>query len=469
MITRPKECIGPDGLVLVAALTSVIAEHHKATERMARAKAYYDGVHDVTKRMRTDGLPNNRLVHNFPRYITTMASGYLIGNPVSYAVTDEEAQKEPLDGLLDAYDRMSADSVDAELAKHASIYGKGVEIAFADEGAAPRAATVDPREAFVVYDDTVEHAPLFGVRYYKRTDVVGLTETYRVYVHTEKLWYGYDGASLIGFPAIPTLPPQSHYFGGVPMVEYWNSDDEVGDFDPVMSLIDAYNTLESDRINDKEQFVDAILLVTGAQLDRNATDPDDKRTPAQRLREDKLIELIEPEARAAWLTKQLDEGNTEVLKDALKADIHKMSLVPDLTDEQFAGNSSGVAMRYKLMGLEQLTKIKERWFREALRSRMRLFAHYLTVKGGPVLDVDRVQITFTRALPTNDLEIAQMVQMLVGIVPDEILLTQMPFVSDAEAALEMLKEQKQEAAREREAMFAQYPDANAREAGSEEA
>ena len=70
-----------------------------------------------------------------------------------------------------------------------------------------------------------------------------------------------------------------------------------------------------------------------------------------------------------------------MLRRALSEDIHKFSMVPDLTDEQFAANASGVAMRYKLLGLEQLTGVKERYFREGLRCRVRLFAHYLALLG----------------------------------------------------------------------------------------
>lgn len=110
-----------------------------------------------------------------------------------------------------------------------------------------------------------------------------------------------------------------------------------------------------------------------------------------------------------------------MLREAIKADIHKMSMVPDLTDEHFAGNSSGVAMRYKLLGLEQLTKIKERWFREALRCRLRGYAHFLACRGAEPLDADRVRMIFTRALPVNELEQAQTLEALKDVLPREEL------------------------------------------------
>lgn len=119
-----------------------------------------------------------------------------------------------------------------------------------------------------------------------------------------------------------------------------------------------------------------------------------------------------------------------MLRRALSEDIHKFSMVPDLTDEQFAANASGVAMRYKLLGLEQLTGVKERYFREGLRCRVRLFAHYLALLGEREIVPERVRFIFTRSLPVNDTEQAQIVRELHGIVPDEQLLPQLSFLRD---------------------------------------
>jgi SPP1 family phage portal protein len=128
-----------------------------------------------------------------------------------------------------------------------------------------------------------------------------------------------------------------------------------------------------------------------------------------------------------------------------------------MTDEQFAGNSSGVAMKYKLLGLEQLTKIKERWFREGLRWRLRLFASFLSLKGSPKLDADAVQMMFRRSLPVNDLEIAQMVQMLSGLVPAKMLLGQVPFIDDVSAAFDDLEQEKQMNIAAQAAAFGAFP------------
>lgn len=439
-------------------INSVLTEHANNVADMDILYNYANGAPDILERVRTTGLPNNMLAHAYPSYIVAMSSGYLVGNPVSYSV-ELPAQEAALKALQDAYDATDVQSVDSELALQAAIYGRGVELCYANKQAKPRTATLDPRTAFVVYDDTVEYKPLFGVYYIAKLDESGASVGYQINVYTDTVYAQYRTMEFAVSDAPTKLEP--HNFGAIPMVEYWNNSTETGDFVRVISLIDAYDLLESDRVNDKQQFADALLVLTGCVGFNESADATDTRTPAERLRENKLISLPDKDASAQWLTKQLNEADADVLRNALKSDIHKFSMVPDLTDEQFAGNSSGVAMKYKLLGLEQLTKVKERWFREALRTRLRLFSNFLNLLGGQALDADAVQMTFTRSLPINELETAQMVQALKGIVPDEILVKQVPFVQDADAAMEMMKQQRADALKDQQAVMGTYPDANA--------
>ena len=130
----------------------------------------------------------------------------------------------------------------------------------------------------------------------------------------------------------------------------------------------------------------------------------------QQLREDKALCLPDNTASAQYLQGALTESDVEVLRSALQADIHKMAMVPDLSDKDFAYNASGVAMKYKLWGLEQMTSVKEQWFIEGLKTRLRLFANFSAVKGHPRLDVDTVRISMQRAMPENMIENAQLVQ-----------------------------------------------------------
>ena len=70
------------------------------------------------------------------------------------------------------------------------------------------------------------------------------------------------------------------------------------------------------------------------------------------------------DARAEYITRTFDESGVEILKKAIEQDIHKFSHIPCMSDESFGGNVSGVAMEFKLLGMENITKIKTRYYRK---------------------------------------------------------------------------------------------------------
>ena len=401
MIVRPREYLN-NGMPTEQMLKSVLFEHLNGLPRLEQLKAYYLADNAIKHRQRAPGLPNNRVAHAFARYIAMITSGYLVGQPVSYAVDEDNAT---LNAILDSFARNAVSAADSELARDASIYGKGVEYVYVDADLRPRVAPLSPESAFVVYDDTYETLPLFGVYFTPRRHEDGTDDGVRIWVMSAAEIAEYQASSLDSI-AFTEIRRTQHYFGDVPMVEYWNDDDERGDFEWVIPLIDAYDKLQSDRINDKEQFVDKLLLLFGCTMDTDERG----RPPWQQLREDKSLSLPDTDSRAEYLGSAMDESGNQILRAGLVEDIHKLSMVPDMSDKNFANNVSGVAMRYKLMGLEQLTVIKQRWFTEGLKQRLKLFIHHFTMRGSEALDVTNIKIKFSRAMPANLLEIAQTVQ-----------------------------------------------------------
>lgn len=130
-------------------LRSVLREHARNCVRLSRLSDYYDGAHDVVRRERRKGLPNTRIPHGYPAYISDMAAGYLLGSPVRY----EYDEPDGIAPLVQALQASNSAEVDAELAMQQSVFGRAVELCYADENACPRCIALDPREAFVVYSD----------------------------------------------------------------------------------------------------------------------------------------------------------------------------------------------------------------------------------------------------------------------------------------------------------------------------
>ena len=431
MITLSREYLTDPPALSV--LSAVISRHRALLPRYQRLARYFAGRNDRILERDRD-LP--RLPHPIARYIALLSSGYLTGRPVRF---EAPGQEEALRELQYVLSLSASDSVDSELSLNASVFGKGVERVYLGSDGLPHTASLSPQEAFVVYDDTVAHAPLFGVQLIQGQTPDSRPSRALIEVLTPERCLRYAAPSLDAAGEASLLSDEPNYLQAVPLIEYWNNFDETGDFEPVLPLIDGYDSLESERLRDKEQFADSLLVLSGCQLrqtyhTRRVTLPDGTVTleqvpdepPARRLRRDRLLTLPDSGASAQYLSHTFHESDTEILRQALREDIHRLSLVPDLSDQSFAQNLSGVAMRYKLLGLEQLAAIKERWFREALLERLRLFSDCLRRLGRPAPDLGRLRVRFTRSLPQDLEEAARAVSLLKGVVPDEALLSLLP-------------------------------------------
>ena len=111
--------------------------------------------------------------------------------------------------------------------------------------------------------------------------------------------------------------------------------------------------------------------------------------------------------------------------------------------EQFANNSSGVAMAYKLLGLENKATEKESNFKKGLQRRFEIICNYLNVKGSS-FDFRDISITFTRNKPINELEAVQIANMLKGLVSEITVLQNIPQVSDVTEEIERLEKEKED-------------------------
>ena len=428
------------------AIRHLIMKHRRSYERLKGLKNYYEGRHKILDEDR-----ENRLVCNHAKDISDTASSYFIGNPVTYK-SDADIKD-----LTDSLETAGADETDGDNGLDLSIYGLAYEYVYVKENENNLLTkNLSPENTFMVKDDSIEENELFAVYYYVRKDDSGTgPEHYIATVLTPNFKYELDIQNN-EVPQLTTELPVPHYLGEIPIIEYLNNKLAIGDFELQIPLIDAYNALMSDRITDKEQFIDAILAIYGTLLsdeDEPGTEEEDLniKKAKERLKKYKVLEMPDT-AKAEYLTRTFDESGVEILKKAIEQDIHKFSHIPCMSDESFGGNVSGVAMEFKLLGMENITKIKTRYYRKGLRKRIRIFCNYLALHGKSV-DPAGITMTFTRALPKNLLEISQIVANLWGKVSRKTLLSQVPFVDDVDEELKALDEETEENLKRQQEVF----------------
>lgn len=434
ILTYPRE--GYDETALNKGLIyKLIRKHAIEREDLQKLKRYYIGEHSILEhKRRNPNAPNFKTVANHAKDIADTATGYFLGSPITYNNTGES----DLEPLLVAFDNAEVDQVDTQNALNMAIYGRAYEYIYVKEGLNELdSASLDVENTFIVYDDSIERRPLFAVYYYEVKDDSKDTKTYQAEVFTQNLHYHivlHDSSGSY----VKKLDVEPHHLGQIPIIEYKNNNFAIGDYEQQISLIDAYNSLMGNRVNDKEQAIESILVLYGAQL---GDTPEETHKAMTLLTEEGLLELP-MDAKADFLKNMLDEGATEILRKALKEDIYTFSHVPNLTDEKFAGNSSGVAMEYKLLGLEMITKVKESNYKRGLRQRISIFAKYLGLQQ-IALDTNSIVPQFSRGLPKNLLELSQVINNLEGKVSLRQLISLLPFVEDPDAELEDLEEEKE--------------------------
>lgn len=453
-LTYPREKYNEYEIDKQLVLKLILKHQSMIVPKLLRNKRYYDGAHDILEKKRTEeDAPNNRVVCNHAKDISDTASGYFMGSPLTFNCGESEKEKIALDALTTAFDGANTDDADSDNSVNISIYGVAYEYIFtAQEEARLEIRSLDPENTFVVYDDSIERKKLFGVYYRTEKNDADGQFVYIATVATENLLYTFRLSGTGDVPIPLTEEPEQHNKGFVPIIEYKNNKDNIGDFEQQISLIDAYNTLMSDRVNDKEQFIDAILAVYGTIL---GDDDAESKKAMEDLQKRKLLELP-IDAKAEYLTRTLDEAGVETLRNAIKEDIYTFSHVPNLTDEKFAGNSSGVAMEYKLLGLEMITKVKERYYKKGLRERIKIFCHFLGLKQ-VAIDPDSIIPVFSRSLPKNLTELAEIVNSLKGTVSVKTLLQLLPFVESPEDEVKAVKEENEENAERQKKLFGNDP------------
>lgn len=394
--------------------------------RLRRLRNYYLGSHDILGEIKDEGKPQNKLVNNFCKNITDTTVGYFMGTPVCYS-SDDKSLIGKIKLINDYNDEQFLNSA---LSKDLSVYGIACELLYYDEDNMIRMFPCDVLNTIPIYSSTIDRELKGAIRMSESEDEDVIT--LEVYDSVTVAYYSYDTESE-EITLIRTVP---HYFGLVPINFYYNNSDKSGDFEPVITLVDAYNKLQSESVNDFELFADSYLAITGM----GSTDSED----IAKLRENRVL-LLEEGGDARWLTKSVNDTYIENLKSRISSDIYRFSGSVDMTDDTLGQSASGIAIKYRLLNFENRVSVTERYFKKSLLRRYEMICNMLNTLGGDYTYTD-IKISFTRNIPENPVDSADYAQRMSGVISKKSLLERIPFIEDVDSELERIKEEKTESA-----------------------
>lgn len=402
-----------------------IIDASRQVSKYGKLQDYYEGKHAILTTSKKDcAVPDNKLVTNLPKVVTDTATGHFIGNPIIYSSQNDAF----LQKLQDIFDYNDEQDHNFEVAKKASIKGICYEMLYMDEDANIRFAKVEPDNLVLIKES--DHGDILAaIRTSSNIDLDGNTHSRIEFWTWTETWIFKSRNS----SRLELVDVAEHYWHDVPFVEFPNNDELLGDFEGIISLVDAYNRVQSNTANLFQYNDEALLKIRGL----GDVDSGDVRS----FKEKGAISL-EVGGDVEWLQKNIDDAALENFKTRLYKDILMTSLVPNMADENFANNASGVAMDFKLWNLGQVRSMKERKFKKGIQRRIELIANMLNFPGG-AYDYRDIAMQFRANKPQNTLELAQIFVQLANGVSLETRLQLLPFIDNVQAELRKLKEERQ--------------------------
>lgn len=425
---------------------------------------YYKGknVKILQRKAPDPNNPDNKIVVSYARKLVTTWTGYgyrphyitykanvkrdtkEISEDPTPETKVEPIEKQYLNEIQTIYNINNEHIKTNRAGRNTAIYGVSYEIAYvdgeyinADQGielkALPRFFTVDPRQMIVLYDYSPEPKIVIGIRFYEMdnpneykvevyyADRVEKYIRYRQSSDQSKWLLKSDGKS------------EPSPFGEVPIIPYYAGDDIQSIYDNVLSLIDAYDALFSDSMNEFDRFAFAYLIMKKFSL----TSPTEKKDPfkisyaLQLLKRRRVFEGLDKDADIKFLTKDIPTPFIQHIGNQLREQIHIQSHVPDFTSDKMAG-ASGIAIQRLMFDFENLVSSAEADFDLGLYARMRMITHFLKVIGRiTVGSPEMITISHKRNVPLNIAEFAQTAltmssagfsrRAIVGIMPEDII------------------------------------------------
>lgn len=391
----------------------------------------YLSKHEILKMEDKEIGSTYKLVVNSAKYIVDTYNGYFLGIPPKISLDKSEDN----DKLQTWLNHVSfADKLN-EISKQVDIYGRSIGFLYQNENAETGFTYLSPTKAFIIYDDTVERDPLAFVRYEYYDNENEYQARGKIYY--SNLVYDFNSTNL-------DENPSPNPYRMIPAVEFYENEERQGVFDPVRTLIDAYDKALSQKADQVEYFDNAYLAMMGIHL------PTDKNgNPILDIRKNRFLYLpnVDPQSNpdVKFIAKPDGDQMQENYLNRLDNLIYQISMIPNMKDQEFSGNASGVALEYKLLPMKNKSNGKERKFTKSLRALFRaVFSTGQVISQSGKDSWEDLQFQFTRNIPKDIAGSISAAKQAEGMISKRTQLSLLPFINDPNSELEQVNKEKQE-------------------------
>lgn len=395
-------------------------------------------------------LANNKLANAFVKKLVDQKVGYLLGKPLSIQTENATYQEELTEifdkDMLRRIQSTGKEAVNKGIAWWYVYYDEKGELSFRKM----RSEEIIPLwrdEAHTILDAIIREYKVVVYEGLKRKTVRKIEWYDAIGVKR----YVEDGTNLIPdveaggatshFDIIaPDGNPQPWSWGRIPFIWWKYNEEEQPLCEIVKSLVDDYDRNKSDNSNNLEDLPNSLYVVKGHG-----------GTPAGEIRKNlsiyRIIKIDDPEGNSGVDTISLDI-NTEAYKthmEQARKDIYEFGRGVDTQGVEIGSAPSGIALRFLYSDLDLDANLMETEFQASLEQLRWFIDTHLFNTTKVDYSNEKVEFTFNRDMPIDEESIIRSIKDSVGILSDETLIAQHPWVRDVLAELDRIKKQKEEA------------------------
>lgn len=427
-------------------IKDLIKDHD--TEHMVEGNKYYHNENDILDRKQyyykdghkteDDTKSNHRLPHNWHKLLVDQKVAYLVGKPIVLQ-TDAKDYEDRLGLILGE----EWDDTLTELAKNSSNKGTEWLHTYINQEGKFKFIIIPAEEVIPIYDTSLQENLEELLRYY----LIQVNGKDRIRAE----WWTRDGVTFYveqengEFELDDTEPvnPASHFYhndkgygwGKVPFIEFPNNEERYGDLKYYKELIDEYDLNVSDLANNLAELQEVIMILRGYE----GTNLDIFN---ENLRKYKVISVsAEPGSGVDKLELNIPIEAKKEMLDRLEENIFLFGQGVNMKTDKFGNSPSGVSLKFLYSLLDMKASVMERKFRKAVKRLLWFTTEYINIIDKKDYDSTTIQVTFRRTMITNDKEDVDIAKASKGVISDETIVANHPWVEDVAEELARVRAQ----------------------------
>lgn len=406
---------------VVEVLARTLTVHNKNRRECEHLYDVYRGKQCVLGRSKSVRPEiNNKLVANHANEIVSFKTSYLLSEPIAYVsrgssqdVTDKVSKLNEMMYLNNKAAR------DKEIADDFTICGQAFRMVLPNKEKGIDEPpfmiyTLSPKNSYVVYSSGLGEKPLMGVTYVTRQSTHSDNRDEVVYcIYTTTRYY-----EVVNGEVVKSEP---HALGMVPIFEYVNNNARIGAFEVVETLLDAINTLASNRVDATEQAVQALMVFYNCDID-SADFEELKRKGAVKI---KSADGMQSDVK--MLVTDFNQADQQVQMDALYDEVLRITGMPSqaMGNTSDSSNNGAAIVRNGWYNAEARAKDTEQLWRESEGNFLKLVLRICRdMPNGFDLRISEVMPKFTRR-NYEDLQVRS--QVLTTMLANEKIAPKLAF------------------------------------------